>query len=228
MLREVACELHRFSRLWVAAIILLFALDPLTEGTKGRLVLDGYSVALYESVGWDAQAIVDAEDSAAWFMWYESQSPIIADHCTQGFDVIKKCEIGDTCYIVCGDSIQSYVCVSVDPDGVNERTDMYLSSGYNFMRKNDPGYLFMYTCNKAGDPYHITVVVWALEKSGSKKMSNAANWCSGSTADFDSAGVGSSPAFAANLHASFCPTGRAKVRAETSTAVKIGNFKSEK
>lgn len=161
--------------------------DVGTQGTKGRLILSGYSAALYESTGWDAQAIVDAEDSAAWFMWYESQSPIIADHCTQGFDVIKGCVVGDVCYIVYGDIIQPYICVTVDTGGINKRTDMYLSDGYNFMRKNDPGRLYMYTCNEAGDPYHITVVVWepVCERS------DIADWCNGSTTDFEPVGVGS-------------------------------------
>lgn len=146
-----------------------YILSRLTEtgrqGTKGRLVLNDYtfSVALFESdeeLGPNATVIVDAEDSAAWFMWYGCQSPIIADHCTQGFDVIKDCEIGDICYIVDGDDYKTYKCVAIDRSGINARTDMYLSDGYNFMRDNDPGYLYMYTCNEAGNPRSITVVVW--------------------------------------------------------------------
>ncbi len=135
------------------------------QGTKGRLVFDNvdFSVALYESdqhAGPDAQMLVDAEDSAAWYMWFENQSPIIADHCNQGFDIIKECSIGDFCYIVNGKKYQKYVCVAIDSDAVNERDNMYLSSGYNFSRKNEPGYLYMYTCNQEGDSYHITVVTW--------------------------------------------------------------------
>lgn len=135
------------------------------QGTKGRLVLNNFrfSVAVYESdqyEGPDAQAIVNATDSAVWFMWFGSQSPIIADHCNQGFDIIKECEPGDICYIIDGDNYQKYVCVGVDPDGINERDNMYLSSGYNFMRDNDPGFLYMYTCSKEGDSYHITVAIW--------------------------------------------------------------------
>lgn len=135
------------------------------QGTKGRLVLDnfGFSVAIFESdqyEGPDAQAIVNATDSAVWFMWFGSQSPIIADHCNQGFDIIKESEPGDICYIIDGDNYQKYVCVGVDPDGINERDNMYLSSGYNFMRDNDPGFLYMYTCSKEGDSYHITVAIW--------------------------------------------------------------------
>lgn len=155
---------HRQQTLYHAVV-----LDKLVstgrQGTKGRLVLNnfGFSVAVYESDqynGPDAQAIVDAADSAVWFMWFECQSPIIADHCNQGFDVIKECSVGDICYIVDGDDFQKYVCVDVDDAGINERDNMYLSSGYNFMRENDPGYLYMYTCNKEGDPYNITVVTW--------------------------------------------------------------------
>lgn len=133
------------------------------QGDKGRLVLGDFSVALYESdekTGPNAAVIVDAEDSAAWFMWFGSESPIIADHCTQGFDVIKSCEVGDVCYIVNGEHYTRYVCVAVDPFGINDRHDMYLSSGYNILRGNEPGYLYMYTCNKAGEPRLITVVVW--------------------------------------------------------------------
>lgn len=126
-----------------------------------------FSVALFESDeknGPDATAIVDAKDSAAWFIWYGSQSPIVADHCTQGFDVIKSCEPGDICYIVNGDSFQRFVCVEVDPDGVNAKYDLFLSSGENILRGNDPGYLYMYTCNREGDSYHITVVTWKEKK----------------------------------------------------------------
>lgn len=139
--------------------------DPAYEGrqgTQGRLVIGSYSAALYESYGTtDAQGIVDAEDSAAWFMWYDCQSPIIADHCNQGFDVLKDCEPGDVCCIVRDSEWQWLVCLAVDSGAVNERTDMYLASGYNFMKNNDPGYVFMYTCNEVGDPYHITVAIWA-------------------------------------------------------------------
>lgn len=139
-------------------------IDPAYEGrqgTQGRLVLGSYSAALYECRGTvDAAEVVDAEDSAAWFMWYDCKSPIIADHCNQGFDVLLGCEPGDVCCIVQGDELRWYVCVDVDHEAVNERTDMYLSSGYNFMKNNDPGYVFMYTCNEVGDPLHITVAVW--------------------------------------------------------------------
>ena len=131
------------------------------QGTKGRLVFEnGHSVALYESLGWDAESIVDAADSAAWFQWYGSQSPIIADHCTQGFDTICDCEVGDVCYIVNGESFTTYECVAIDRDSVNIRTDMFLSDGRSFMRDNEPGFLFMYTCTNEGDPYHITVAIW--------------------------------------------------------------------
>lgn len=134
------------------------------QGTKGRLVFEnGNSVALFESLGWDAEGIVDATDSAAWFQWYGSQSPIIADHCTQGFDVICDCEAGDICYIVDGETFTTYECVLVDHDSLNIRTDMFLSDGTSFMRDNPPGFVYMYTCTTAGDPYHITVAIW-IEK----------------------------------------------------------------
>lgn len=136
-------------------------------GTKGRLVFEnGWSVALFESDEHNrpnASMLVDEEDSAAWFMWYGSKSPIIADHCTQGFDIICSCEIGDVCYIVDDIAYKTYECISVDGDAVNERTDMFLSDGSSFMRNNPPGYLYMYTCTEAGDPYHITVAIW-IEK----------------------------------------------------------------
>jgi hypothetical protein len=132
------------------------------QGTQGRLVLGSYSAALYECRGTvDAAEVVDAEDSAAWFMWYDCKSPIIADHCNQGFDVLLDCEPGDVCCIAQGGELRWYVCVEVDHEAVNERTDMYLASGYNFMKNNDPGYVFMYTCSEVGDPYHITVAIWA-------------------------------------------------------------------
>lgn len=144
-------------------------LDKLTatgrQGTKGRLVMNdcSFSVALFESdekEGPSAVMLVDAEDSAAWFMWFGSQSPIIADHCTQHFDVIKDCKVGDVCYIVDGEEIQKYACVAVDSDGINTLHNLYLSSGYDILIENDPGYLYMYTCNRPGDFHHITIVTW--------------------------------------------------------------------
>lgn len=159
------------------------------QGTKGRLFLKGHSVALYEckeSVWWNAESIVDAEDSAVWFMWFDSKSPVVADHCNQGFDIIKSCSVGDVCYIANGDEVSAYECVAVDTDALNARTDMYLSTGESFMRNAEAGHLYMYTCNE--DTYHITVVVW-------KPL---ADWCNGSTADFDSAGDGSAPSSASN------------------------------
>lgn len=132
------------------------------QGTKGRLIFDDYdfSVALFESNQYNAQQLVDAEDSAAWFIWNGNLSPIIADHCTQGFDIICKCRVDDICHIVDGSDYQQYRCICVDHNGVNTDTDLYLSSGYNFSRNNGPGYLYMYTCTKPGDSYHITVAIW--------------------------------------------------------------------
>lgn len=146
-----------------------YILSRLTEtgrqGTKGRLVLNDFtfSVALFESderFGPDASLIVDAEDSAAWFMWFGSQSPIIADHCTQGFDIIKDCEPGDVCYIVDGDDYEEYKCVAVDHSGINASTNLYLSDGSDILRENDPGFLYMYTCNQPGNPRSITIAIW--------------------------------------------------------------------
>lgn len=132
------------------------------QGTKGRLIFDNYnySVALYESNQYNAQILVDDEDSAAWITWNGNRSPIIADHCTQGFDVICKCNTRDTCQIINGNYCQKYKCIEVDHNGVNTGYGLFLSSGYNFFENNDSGYLYMYTCNQAGDSYHITVAIW--------------------------------------------------------------------
>jgi hypothetical protein len=143
----------------------LSMIDHARQGTKGRLFFSelDFSVALYEceeSNWWIAQEIVDAEDSAVWFCWFGSESPIIADHCSQGFEVIKSCSVGSVCYIVDGDELRAYECVTVDPNAINARNDMFLSTGESFMKETDPGCLYMYTCNEVGDPYHITVVVW--------------------------------------------------------------------
>lgn len=129
------------------------------EASEERLYIGDYSVSLHEceeSRWWYAQSIVDAEDSAVVFKWCGSKSPIIADHCNQGFDIIKDCEVGDTCHI----NEVEYECVLVDRDAVNARTDMFLSTGESFMKNNEAGFLFMYTCNEEGNPTNITVVVW--------------------------------------------------------------------
>lgn len=132
-------------------------------GTGGRLVIKQHSVALFwsdEVEGPNAQTLVDSRDSAAIYAWHNNQSPIIADHRNQGFDVLKTCEVGDLCYIVDEEDYQTYICVDIDDGAVNEIVDMYLSDGTNFSRENDPGYLYMYTCRDPGDSYHIVVVKW--------------------------------------------------------------------
>lgn len=146
-----------------ALLFALFLMFHFTEET--RLYYKDFSVALYEcdeSVWWTATAIVDAEDSAVIFQWCGSKSPIIADHCNQGFDIIKECKVGDICYI----NEKAYVCVLVDGNAVNERTDMFLSTGESFMKNNKAGYLYMYTCNEVGSPEDITVVVWKPQPIG--------------------------------------------------------------
>lgn len=138
------------------------------QGTKGRLIFKelDMSMALYlsdQDEGPDAQTIVNEEDSAVWFMWFGCKSPIIADHSYQGFEKIKESQIGDTCYILYGDSYQVYRCRDTDPNAINELNNLLLSDGSNIMRENNPGFLYMYTCNE--DWEHVTVVTWVPVES---------------------------------------------------------------
>ena len=121
-------------------------------GNIGRLYIKNHSVALYNSL---SQATCDAWDSACYGTW--SNVIIIADHKNQGFDIIKTCKPGDTCYILHQDGAkEQFICTKIEPNGRNMETDVldrYGNSAY------EAGYnMFMYTCNENWK--NITITYW--------------------------------------------------------------------
>lgn len=120
-------------------------------GNAGRLYINDHSVALYYS---QAQSVVDRKDSAA--TWTYDQTTFIADHWNQGFDTIKTCDIGDTCYILYSDGTRkTYICTAIDRNGHN--------TGYDIVDHNRDSVasyqgLVMYTCNDNWK--NITLVYW--------------------------------------------------------------------
>ena len=133
---------------------------PLTYGTCGRLdILSvGIGVALYSAplAEGNAQAVVDDEDSAAFFLWHDCKD-VIADHNYQSFKNLPKVNVGDTAVISTADGYKDeYVCVRVCHDGINTGTDFLNESRETV--ETEPGSLIMYTCNS--DWQHVTIVFW--------------------------------------------------------------------
>lgn len=122
-------------------------------GMVGRLVIPpvGVNVALFS--GCD-QAIVDAQDSAAYFS--AGNSMVIGDHWNQGFTKIKNCAVGTKAYIYRGDSIETLTCTNVCR-GINNDYDILYEDGTS---ATTGSWLLMYTCNGAN--YHdITITIWS-------------------------------------------------------------------
>ncbi len=120
-------------------------------GTAGRLYFsNGYSVALNYADPYDAyavQAVTDAWDSAV--VEVTDWSTLIADHNTQGFEVIKDYGVGSTVTIVdeYGNSTQ-YVCISYYSDASWYEGMTVLPDGRNAW-EGDSG-LWFKTCNDNG------------------------------------------------------------------------------
>lgn len=120
-------------------------------GTAGRLYINDHSVALYNGC---KQSIVDKKDSAATWKW--DKVTYIADHWNQGFDTIKTCAIGDTCYIAHKDGTrQTYICTDIDRNGHNKEYDIVDHNGNSVDSYSG---LVMYTCND--NWRNITLVYW--------------------------------------------------------------------
>lgn len=122
-------------------------------GMVGRLVIPsvGINVALF---GGSDQAIVDAQDSAAYFPF--GNSIVVGDHWNQGFTKIKACTAGTTAYIYRGDSVETLTCTNIRR-GINADEDLLYEDGLSATAN---GGLIMYTCN--GVNYHdVTLTFWS-------------------------------------------------------------------
>lgn len=128
-------------------------------GTYGRLYVSWHDVALYDynvytNSDLSLQGIVDNYDSAA---YYASHSRlVIADHNTQGFNVLYNLSEGTTAYIKFGDGSTIGYRLILNQFGYNTGPDLVDTAGNSFFDMNSD--LIMYTCYGDG----IIVTLWVL------------------------------------------------------------------
>lgn len=129
-------------------------------GDSGRLYFDSlYSIALYQPFTTEeAQRYVDNEDSGSIIKY--PNIDFIADHANQGFDIIKRQNVGDYVYIKDidknGNVIINKYQVKVKTTGYNTRYELLTKDGTDVRNTNYP--IALYTCNSA-DGYHITILL---------------------------------------------------------------------
>ena len=127
------------------------AVAPQTEtvyGTAGRLHIP--SVGISVPINFvrlaidDAQQVVDAPDSAAYF-WFKDVMPVIADHNNQSFSTLHRVQKGDVAFVASADgSVGKYVCNCVCY-GTNTGTDLLDNEGFS-IADTVTASLIMYTC----------------------------------------------------------------------------------
>ena len=122
-------------------------------GDVGRFYIKYHSVALYDTL---SQSVCDEWDSACYKVWHDKI--LILDHNGQGFNIIKTCKPGDTCYVLHEDgSKDEFVCMRVELNGFNTRMDIVDSDGVSVF---DSEYdMITATCNSGGGG-HVTIVYW--------------------------------------------------------------------
>lgn len=124
---------------------------PQTEtvyGTAGRLNIP--SVGISVPINFvrlaidDAQQVVDAPDSAAYF-WFKDVMPVIADHNNQSFSTLHRVKKGDVAFVASADGgVGKYVCNCVCY-GTNTGTDILDNEGFSIANTVTAS-LIMYTC----------------------------------------------------------------------------------
>lgn len=121
------------------------------EGAIGRWVIPsvGVNVACFAADA-DAQDITDTRDSAAFIK--KHNITLLADHNYQGFNVIKKCEIGTVAYMDTGMGKKKFVCTQIF-EGYNVGTELTDLEGT--VVEFESGYT-NYTCHFFSD--RITIV----------------------------------------------------------------------
>lgn len=121
------------------------------EGAVGRWVIPsvGVNVACFEASA-DAQDITDTKDSAAFIR--KHNITLIADHNYQGFNAIKRCEVGTVAYMDTGTSKQKFVCTQIF-EGYNAGTELTDLDGN--VVEFESGYT-NYTCHFLSD--RVTIV----------------------------------------------------------------------
>lgn len=132
--------------------------DPL--GTAGRLYIPEVNINVglnhadfYAGDGYNAQAIVDKEDSAAYFLF--ANKTTIADHNHQGFNRIANLNSSSKAYIKnLNGTIKTYQLVNKFV-GKNISTDLVDNAGNSVQNMN--GSLIMYTCYGLGNGVMVTL-----------------------------------------------------------------------
>ena len=126
----------------------------------GRIYFNNlYSIALYEPrTTEEAQYYVDNKDSGSIIKY--SNISFVADHANQGFDIIKKQNIGSYVYIkkvdYMGNIVIDKYVVREKMNGYNTRRQLLTNEGIDVRNTNYP--LALYTCNTA-DGYHVTILL---------------------------------------------------------------------
>lgn len=129
-------------------------------GTLGRLYLPtiNHSVAVYyanvyNNTSYNAQKIVDDEDSAAYYQL--GNKYIVADHYYQGFKKIVNLNVGDTASIKMNDGTVKNYYLKNKLIGINASADLTDEAG-NSIQTMD-GTLVMYTCYTSDKKIMITL-----------------------------------------------------------------------
>lgn len=108
----------------------------------GRLVIPDIDInmAIFNT---NAQAVVDAKDSAACFK--SGDTFLVADHWYSGFERIRDCKKGDVAYVDMGDKVYEFVCVEVIK-GHNTGKHLTDWDDNSIMYDKNPNGLTLYTC----------------------------------------------------------------------------------
>ena len=133
--------------------------EPL--GTRGRLYFEnGWSVALNYADSYDTdemQQMADAYDSACYME--DSGKVMIADHASQGFEIIKKYDVGSKATIVDENGKErEIVCTAIYPDAYWEDGYTHLPDGRGIWGSTD-GEIGMQTSNNE-EGTSVTISYW--------------------------------------------------------------------
>lgn len=131
--------------------------DSKKLGSSGRIFFGSlYSVALYQpTTSEEAQKYVDNKDSGAIIKY--SNISLVADHASQGFDIIKRQKIGNYIYIKNSNkTIDKYV-IKEKTTGYNTGDKLLTKDGRNVLYDTDYS-LALYTCNSSNG-YHVTILL---------------------------------------------------------------------
>ena len=131
--------------------------DSKKLGSSGRIFFESlYSVALYQpTTSEEAQKYVDNKDSGAIIKY--SNISLVADHASQGFDIIKRQKIGNYIYIKNSNkTIDKYV-IKEKTTGYNTGDKLLTKDGRNVLYDTDYS-LALYTCNSSNG-YHVTILL---------------------------------------------------------------------